>query len=83
MKNFWRGFRKASDLREREERAALRQEFLKEVSFLIATFGYEGEDMFRDLNRRTFPEKTEAQMEEDARRYRAAVNERRSLREGW
>ena len=83
MKRRWRGFRQAKDLREREERERLKKEFLKEVTFLIATFGHEGEDMFRKFDQDTFPEKDDAEIEEDVKQYHAAVDERRSIGATW
>jgi hypothetical protein len=83
MKRFWGGFRQARDLREREEREKLKEEFLKEVIFLIATFGHEGEDIFRKFDKDTFPEKGDAEIEEDVKQYHAAVDERRSIDATW
>lgn len=83
MKRWWRGFRKASDLREREELAKVKEEFLKEVSFLIATFGHEGEQAYRELLKDTFPDKSEAEIGEDIKQYHVAVKARRSLGEDW
>lgn len=35
MRNFWRGFRKASDLREREENEKIKQELLHRIAEFI------------------------------------------------
>jgi hypothetical protein len=53
------------------------------VIFLIATFGHEGEDMFRKFDKGTFPEKGDAEIEEDVKQYHAAVDERRSIDATW
>jgi hypothetical protein len=83
VKKFWRNFRTAKDLREREEKAKLKEEFLKEVKFLIATFGHEGEEMYRKLLNDTFPQKSPEDIDEDVRQYHDAVRERRSLGADW
>ena len=39
MKNFWRGFRQAKDIREREERARVKSELLDKLRELLTTGG--------------------------------------------
>ena len=40
---FWRGFRQAKDIREREERAPVKSELLEKLRELITTGGHEAE----------------------------------------
>jgi hypothetical protein len=44
MKKFWRGFRQAKDIREREERARLKSELLDKLRELLRTVGHEAEN---------------------------------------
>ncbi|HLZ40370.1 MAG TPA: hypothetical protein VKQ11_05380 [Candidatus Sulfotelmatobacter sp.] len=83
MKRWFRGFRQAKDLREREERRQAKEELGREVRSLIARYGYEGEAMYRRLLKDRFPKMTEAEIEEDVKLYRVAVSERRSQNADW
>jgi hypothetical protein len=87
MKKFWRGYRKPSDEREREERDKRRKELRVRLTTLLATGGHEAEseyvgivkELFRDVFKREI-EKDELQ--ERIRRFHDAVNERKSLDRG-
>ena len=43
MKKFWRGFRQAKDIRERDERARMKSELLDKLRELLRTGGHEAE----------------------------------------
>ena len=55
MKKFWRGFRQAKDIREREQRARVRSELLDKLKELLTTGGHEAEAEYvkvvKDLKR--------------------------------
>jgi hypothetical protein len=82
MRKFWRGFRKASDLREREERKAARNELILKLLHLLRTGSHEAVDEYAGIVKDLNPDVTEEELREQIKRYHAAVNERQSLDRG-
>jgi hypothetical protein len=79
MKNFWRGFRKASDIREREEIAKVREDLIETLRRLIRTRGHDGEAEYVRELKRWKQDISPAELQEQIRRYHVAVDERQSL----
>lgn len=82
MKKFWRGFRKESDLREREEKMKRRAELLERLQTLINTGGHEAEDEFRGIVEDINPDISRGEMAERVREFHAAVNARQLRDQG-
>lgn len=76
MKEFWRGFRKASDLREREERQKRRAELLERLQTLLLTGGHEAEGEYRRLVKEIKPDISNEEMAERVKQYHDAVSAR-------
>jgi hypothetical protein len=84
MKKAWRGFRKASDLREREEREKVRAELLDELRRLVETGRHEAEAEYvavvKQFYRDTFGrEISNDELRQRIRQFHDAVNERQQL----
>ncbi|HKW18970.1 MAG TPA: hypothetical protein VJO35_15790 [Terriglobales bacterium] len=82
MKKFWRGYRQAKDIREREERARLKSELLEKLRELVATGGHEAEAEYVHVLKELKPEITKEELSERIRQYHAAVSERQSRDRG-
>ncbi len=83
MKKFWRGFRRASDLREREERQKRRAELLERVQTIMRAGGHESEGEFRQLMKDIQPDISSEEMAERVRQFHAAVSERQLRDRGY
>jgi hypothetical protein len=83
MKKFWRGFRKESDLREREEQKERRAEVLDRIRTLMIAGGHDGENEFRQLLKEIDPQISKEKMAERIRQYHDAVNARQSHDRGY
>jgi len=79
MKKFWRGFRKASDLREREEIAQIRSDLLERLSRLVRTGGHEAEPEYVAVLKQIRQDMSEEELRERIRQFHDAVNERQLL----
>lgn len=79
MRKFWRGFRKASDLREREEIAKVRSDLLDRLSQLIRTGGHEAESEYVAVLKQIRQDMSEDELRERIRQYHDAVNARQLL----
>jgi archaellum biogenesis protein FlaJ (TadC family) len=84
MRKFWKGFRKASDLSEREEKKRLRRELLDRLRELLRTGRHEAEseyvEIVKQIYRDTFDREIEKEdLKERIRQFHDAVNERLSL----
>jgi hypothetical protein len=79
MRKFWRGFRTAKDLREREEIASVRQGLIDTLRTLIRTHGHDGEAEYVRELRRWKQDITAEETVERIRQYHAAVDEWQSL----
>lgn len=82
MKKFWRGFRQAKDIREREERARVRSELLEKLRDLLATGGHEAESEYVKVVKEWKPDITPEELAERINQYHAAVSERQSRDRG-
>lgn len=78
MKKFWRGFRQAKDIREREERARVRSELLEKLRELLTTGGHEAEADYVQVVKDLKPDITKEELAERIKQYHAAVSERQS-----
>lgn len=78
MKKFWRGFRKASDLREREEVAKVREELLARLRQLLQTGGHEAEPDFVKVLKQIDQGISGERLQERIRQFHDAVNARQS-----
>ena len=82
MKKFWRGFRKESDLREREEKMKRRAELLERLQMLINTGGHEAEAEFRGIVKDIKPDINPEEMAQRVKQYHDAVSARQSRDQG-
>lgn len=82
MKKFWRGFRQAKDIREREERARVKSELLEKLRELLTTGGHEAEAEYVRVVKELKPDITKDELMERIRQYHAAVSERQSRDRG-
>ena len=82
MKKFWRGFRQAKDIREREQRARVRSELLDKLKELLTTGGHEAEAEYVKVVKDLKPEITKGELAERIKQYHAAVSERQSRDRG-
>ncbi len=82
MKNYWRGFRQAKDIREREERVRVKSELLDKLRKLLTTGGHEAEAEYVQVVKELKPETTKEELTERIRQYHAAVSERQSRDRG-
>jgi hypothetical protein len=82
MKKFWRGFRQAKDIREREERARVKSELLDKLRELLRTGGHEAEAEYVKVVKELKPDITKEELAERIRQYHAAVSERQSRDRG-
>ncbi len=82
MKNFWRGFRQAKDIREREERTRVKSELLDKLRELLRTGGHEAEAEYVKVVKELKPDITKEELVERIRQYHAAVSERQSRDRG-
>jgi len=82
MKKFWKGFRKASDLREREEIAKARSDLLVKLSDLIETGGHEAEPEYVIVLKQIRQDMSEEELRDRIRQYHDAVNARQLLDQG-
>ena len=78
MRKFWRGFRQAKDIREREERARVKSDLLDKLRQLLTTGGHEAEAEYVQVLKDFKPEITPEELKERIRQYHAAVSERQS-----
>ena len=76
MKKFWRGFRKPSDLREREERLKRRAELLERLQTLMLAGGHDAEQEFRQLVKDIKSEISNEEMAQRVKQFHDAVNAR-------
>jgi hypothetical protein len=75
MRKFWRGFRQASDLREREENAKIKKEQLEKLRALIyGGGGAADEHEFIVAVKAWKPGITEQELREYIKRFRNAVS---------
>jgi hypothetical protein len=79
MRRFWRGFRKESDLREREEIAKVRSDLLERLRLLLRTGGHEGEAEYVTILKQIKQDIGKEELQEQIRRYHDAVNDRQLL----
>ena len=82
MKKFWRGFRKESDLGEREEKMKRRAELLERLQILINTGGHEAEDEFRRIVKDVKPDISREEMAERVKQFHDAVSARQLRDQG-
>ena len=82
MKKFWRGFRQAKDIRERDERARVKSELLDKLRALLRTGGHEAEAEYVKVVKELKPDITKEELVERIRQYHAAVSERQSRDRG-
>ncbi len=82
MKKFWRGFRQAKDIRERDERARVKSELLDKLRELLRTGGHEAEAEYVKVVKELKPDITKEELVERIRQYHAAVSERQSRDRG-
>jgi hypothetical protein len=82
MKKFWRGFRKASDEREREEQAKRRAEVLERLRNLMLAGGHDSEGEFRQMMKDLKPDISNVEMAERVRQYHDAVSARQLRDQG-
>jgi hypothetical protein len=82
MKKFWRGFRKASDQHEREERTKRRAEVLERVRMLMLTGGHDAENEFREMMKEIKPAISNQEMAERVRQFHDAVSARQLRDQG-
>jgi len=83
MKKFWRGFRKASDLRERDERQKRRAELLERIQTLMLAGAHDAVDEFRQLVKEIKPDISKEEMADKVKQYHDAVNARQSRDRGY
>jgi hypothetical protein len=79
MRNFWRGFRKASDLRQREEIAKVRSDLLERLGHLVRMGGHEAEGEYVTVLKQIRQDMSAEELQERIRQYHDAVNARQSL----
>jgi len=79
MRKFWRGFRKASDLRKREEIAKVRSDLLDRLSRLIRTGGHEAESEYVIVLKQIRQDIGPEELRERIRQFHDAVNVRQLL----
>jgi len=82
MKNFWRGFRQAKDIRERQERTRVKSELLNKLRELLRTGGQEAEAEYVKVVKELKPDITKEELAQRIRQYHAAVSERQSRDRG-
>lgn len=82
MKKFWPGFRKESDLREREEKMKRRAELLERLRMLINTGGHEAEPEFRGILKDVKPGISKEEMAERVKQFHDAVSARQLRDQG-
>jgi hypothetical protein len=82
MKKFWRGFRQAKDIREREERTRVKSELLDKLRELLRTGGHEAEAEYVKVVKELKPDIAKEELAERIRQYHAAVSERQSRDQG-
>ncbi len=74
MKKFWRGFRKASDLREREELRKEKENQLAKLRECLA-LGYDGEAKYVNALKAWNKNMSREELQERIRQFRDAVAE--------
>lgn len=79
MRKFWRGFRKASDLREREEVAKVRSDLLERLSHLIRIGRHEAEPEYVLVLKQIRQDMSEEELRERIRQFHDAVNDQQLL----
>ena len=79
MKKFWHGFRKAKDLREREEIEKVRSDLLEKLKHLVSTGGHEAEHEYVVVLKQIRQDMNAEELKERIRQYHDAVNERQLL----
>jgi hypothetical protein len=79
MRRFWRGFRKASDLREREEIAKVRSDLLARLSDLVRTGGHEAESEYVTVLKQIRQDMSEEELRGRITQFHDAVNARQLL----
>jgi len=82
MKKFWRGFRKESDLREREEIAKIRSDLLERLRDLLRSGGHEGEAEYVRVVKQINQDISETELKQRIKQYHDAVYERQLLDQG-
>jgi len=87
MKNFWKGYRQARELREREERIKERRALSEELRELVRVGGHEAESKYVEIVKELYrkangKEMSKEDLQEKIRRFHAAVSERQSLDRG-
>jgi hypothetical protein len=78
MKKFWRGFRRAADEHERQEKAQVRKEQLEKLRQLLEVGGHEAEPEYVHLLKDWKPDITKEELALRIKQYHAAVSERQS-----
>ena len=79
MKKFWRGFRQAKYLREREEIAKVRAELLERLSLLVKTGGHEAEPEYVTVIKQIRQDISPQELKDKIRQFHDAVNDRQLL----
>jgi len=78
MKKFWRGFRRAADEHELQDRIKVRQGQLEKLRHLLDVGGHEAEPEYVQLLKDWKSDITKEELAERIRQYHDAVSERQS-----
>lgn len=79
MRRFWRGFRKAKDVREREEIAKVRQDLLERLTQLVRYGGHDAEPEYVAVLKQIRQDMSAKELQERIRQFHDAVDERQLL----
>jgi hypothetical protein len=82
MKKYWRGVRKESDQRERQDRRKIRNERVELLKHLLEVGGHEAEPQYVEALKDWKPDISKQELAAMIRRFHDAVSERQSRDRG-